>query len=95
VNLILHPGHVDFITKRETQSLQWAFVIGGILSEPWVLCCGFSWMRTDALLDGFTINGNAAKDMWDHLSTPRRYSFTDCVDYVSLAKSYTWLSTPL
>ena len=94
INLILHPGHVDFITKRETWSLQWAFIIG-VLSGAWVLCRRFSWMRTDALLDRFTINGNAAKDMWDHLGTPRRCSFTDCVEYVALTKSYTWPSTPL
>ena len=41
INLILHPGHVDFITKRETRSLQWAFIIG-VLSGAWALCCGFS-----------------------------------------------------
>ena len=94
INLILYPGHVDFITKRETRSLRWAFVIG-VLGGAWALCCGFSWMRTDALLDGFTINRNAAKDVWDHLGTPRRCSFTNGVEYVSLTKSYIWLSTPL
>ena len=64
-NLILHPYHVDFITKREALPLQWAFVIS-VFTRAWVLwqlcwlCCGFSWMRMDALLDGFTIKGNAA-----------------------------------
>ena len=38
-------------------------------------------MSTDALLDGFTINGNAAKDMWDHLGMPHWCSFTDCIEY--------------
>jgi hypothetical protein len=41
INLILHPGHVNFITKRETRSLQWAFIIG-VLSGAWALCRGFS-----------------------------------------------------
>ena len=95
-NLILHPYHVDFITKGEALSLQWAFVIG-VLSGAWVLCRGFSWMRTDALLMGSQLhNGNATRNMWDHLGTPRRCSkFTDCVEYVPLTKSCTWLSTPL
>jgi hypothetical protein len=53
--LILHPYHVDFITKREALFLQWAFVIG-VFTGAWELCCGLSWMRTDALLNGFTIN---------------------------------------
>src|ERR1700678_4477391 len=41
INLILHPGHVDFIMQRETRSLQWAFIIG-ILSGAWALCRRFS-----------------------------------------------------
>jgi len=94
INFILHPGHVNFIVKRETWSLWWAFIIG-IPSRAWALCRGFSWMRMDALLDGFTINGNATKDMWDHFGTPCQCSFTDCVEYIALTKSYTWLSTPL
>ena len=92
--LILHPYHVDFIAKREALFLQWAFVIG-VFTGAWPLGRVFSWMRTDALLNGFTINRNVAKNMWNHLDTPRRCSCTDCVEYVALTKSYTWLSTPL
>jgi len=94
INFILHPGHVDFIVKKETWSFWWAFIIG-IPSKDWALCHGFFWMKTNALLDGFTINENTAKDMWDHLGMPCRYSFTDCVEYIALTKSYTWLSTLL
>ena len=78
--------------KREAWSFQCAFIIS-VLSGVWVLCYSFSLMRTDALLvDGFTINGNAAKDMWDYLGTrhtPHWCSFTDCVEYVALTKSCT------
>jgi hypothetical protein len=68
-NLILHPYPVDFkfIRKREALSLQWsrAFIIG-IFTGAWMLRCEFLWMRTDAaLLNGFIINGNAAKNMWN------------------------------